>query len=169
MYAPLGLRETTFRPLAAGIPAARIAPTEKLGPRPLLGIVHDPIARGLGGVSGNAGLFASARDLATLASALLWETPGRIVCRDVVEQFTRPVRDDTYALGWETAAPTTSWGAILSRSAYGHTGYTGTSLWIDPEHDLFVVLLTNRVNPTARNQRHVALRRELHEIGRAHV
>ena len=56
----------------------------------------------------------------------------------------------------------TIWGELFSREAYGHTGYTGTSIWIDPELDLFVVLLTNRVNPSARNQKHLALRRELH-------
>jgi CubicO group peptidase (beta-lactamase class C family) len=127
------------------------------------GIVHDPIARDLGGVSGNAGLFASARDLARLASALLWETPERVVCRSVVRQFAEPIPGNRYALGWESAAPGTMWGEIFSRRAFGHVGYTGTSVWIDPQHDVFVVLLTNRVNPSAKNQKHMELRWALHD------
>ena len=162
VYRPLGMSETAYRPLDAGIPLERIAPTEKVGRTKLHGVVPDPIARDMGGVSGNAGLFASARDLGTLASALLWEAPGRVVCREVVEQFTEPVWGDDFALGWESAVDDTIWGELFSREAYGHTGYTGTSIWIDPELDLFVVLLTNRVNPSARNQKHLALRRELH-------
>jgi CubicO group peptidase (beta-lactamase class C family) len=164
VYRPLGMAETTFRPLAAGIERGRIAATEKLGDgRPLQGIVHDPIARDLGGVAGNAGLFSSARDLGTLASSLLWEVPARLVCRAVVNEFTQPVWGDQYALGWESATADTSWGDVFTRGAYGHTGYTGTSLWIDPDLDLFVVLLTNRVNPSALNQKHLALRRDLHD------
>jgi CubicO group peptidase (beta-lactamase class C family) len=162
VYRRLGMTETTYRPLDAGFALDRIAATERVRGTLIHGVVHDPIARGLGGVSGNAGLFASARDLGVLASALLWESPARVVCRDIVRQFTRPTGGD-YALGWENAAPGTSWGDIFDRAAYGHVGYTGTSLWIDPTHDLFVVLLTNRVDPSARNRKHLALRRELHE------
>lgn len=162
VYRRLGMSETTYRPLEAGIALSRIAATEKVRGKLIHGVVHDPIARGLGGVSGNAGLFASARDLGLLASALLWELPDRIVCREVVRAFTQPQGGD-YALGWETAAPGTMWGDIFGRYAFGHVGYTGTSLWIDPASDVFVVLLTNRVNPSARNQKHIALRRDLHE------
>jgi CubicO group peptidase (beta-lactamase class C family) len=163
VYDRLDMDETTFRPLEEGFAPADIAPTERLPTGLIHGVVHDPIARGLDGVSGNAGLFSSAVDLARLASALLWEQPDRVVCRDVVNEFTRPVWGEGYALGWESAAPGTVWGEVLSRSAFGHTGYTGTSLWIDPERELFVVLLTNRVNPSARNQRHLELRWALHD------
>lgn len=164
VYRRLGMSETAYRPLDAGIELARIAPTEKVKGRLIHGVVHDPIARGLGGVAGNAGLFASARDLGQLASALLWESPTRVVCRAVVRAFTTRSPGGDYALGWETAAPGTSWGEILDASAFGHVGYTGTSLWIDPAHDVFVVLLANRVNPSARNQKHLALRRDLHQL-----
>ena len=163
VYGRLQMAETTFRPLERGFAPTAIAPTELLPTGLIHGVVHDPIARGLDGVSGNAGLFASASDLARLASALLWEQPDRVVCREVVEEFTRPVYGGRYALGWESAAPGTVWGEVLSRSAFGHTGYTGTSIWIDPERELFVVLLTNRVNPSARNQRHLELRWQLHD------
>jgi CubicO group peptidase (beta-lactamase class C family) len=154
---------TTFRPLEVGVPLERIAATERIKTGLIHGVVHDPIARDLGGVSGNAGLFASARDLGVLASALLWETPDRIVCRDVVRRFTEPSWGDRYLLGWESAAPGTMWGELFTRFAYGHVGYTGTSLWIDPENDVFVVLLTNRVNPSAKNQKHLELRWALHD------
>ncbi len=162
VYARLGMTETAFRPLDAGIALERVAPTERIPSGLIHGVVHDPIARDLGGVSGNAGLFASARDLATLASALLWEVPDRVACRAVVRDFTQPSLTGRYALGWESAAAGTMWGELFSRFAFGHVGYTGTSLWIDPERDVFVVLLSNRVNPSARNQKHLELRWALH-------
>jgi CubicO group peptidase (beta-lactamase class C family) len=163
VYRRLGMSGTTYRPSDAGIPLDRVAPTERLPTGLIHGVVHDPIARDLGGVSGNAGLFSSARDLGVLASALLWEVPDRIVCRAVARQFTESAQGDGYALGWEVAAPGTMWGELLTGAAYGHVGYTGTSLWIDPRNDVFVVLLTNRVNPSARNQKHLELRWALHD------
>ncbi len=163
VYRPLGMARTAFRPLEAGIAPSDIAPTEVIRRAQLHGVVHDPNARGLGGVVGNAGLFASARDLGVLASALLWEAPERLVCRDVVRAFTHGERSGHYALGWEMATRDSSWGDYFSDEAFGHTGYTGTSLWIDPELDVFVVLLTNRVDPTAANEKHLALRRNVHE------
>ena len=166
VFRPLAMQRTAFRPLEAGLRLDDIAPTEVVRRDHLHGVVHDPNARGLGGVAGNAGLFASARDLGVLASALLWEAPRRIVCRDVVREFTRPERGSRYALGWETPEPGSSWSEYFSPDAFGHTGYTGTSLWIDPALDVFVVLLTNRVNPSATNRRHLALRRRVHEAVR---
>ena len=141
VYSHLGMAETTLRPFSSGIPLDRIAPTERTARGLTHGVVHHPIARDLGGVAGNAGLFASARDLATLASALLWEVPDRLVCRTVVRQFTQPAWGSRFALGWETAAAGTMWGELFTHFAFGHVGYTGTSLWIDPELDVFVVLL----------------------------
>lgn len=171
IYRPLGLEHTVFRPLDHGIPADGIAPTEVLAGRQLRGVVHDPVARALGGVAGDAGLFSSARDLAVLASALLWESPARVVCRDVIRSFTtRGSTAERYAVGWEMPDPGTVWGEVLSPVAFGHTGYTGTSLWMDPERDLFVILLTSRLNPTSSNQGHEELRAELHSvISRAHT
>jgi CubicO group peptidase (beta-lactamase class C family) len=91
VYRRLQMDATAFRPLEHGFSRAVIAPTERLRTGLIHGVVHDPIARGLDGVSGNAGLFASASDLARLASALLWEQPERVVCRAVVDEFTRPL------------------------------------------------------------------------------
>ncbi|HEX9887325.1 MAG TPA: serine hydrolase domain-containing protein [Longimicrobiales bacterium] len=167
VYRPLGLRETTFHPLEDGFAPESLAPTEWLGRRQLRGVVHDPSARALGGVAGNAGLFSSARDLAVLASAVLWEKPTRLVCRDVLRDFTaRQDPSGRYALGWETPGERTFWSEVMGSRAFGHTGFTGTSVWIDPEADYFVVLLTNRVNPSAENQLHQWLRREVHDLVR---
>ncbi|MGD2068692.1 MAG: serine hydrolase [Gemmatimonadota bacterium] len=167
IYRPLGLGQTTFRPLERGVPEEAIAPTERIGTQLLRGVVHDPSARALGGVAGNAGLFASAQDLAVLASALLWEEPTRIVCRDVLRAFT--VRDHDrrrFGTGWEMPARWAVWSEMFSPEAFGHTGFTGTSFWIDPYNDLFVILLTNRVNPTATNEGHLRLRRIVHDVVR---
>lgn len=169
IYRRLGLAEMGFRPTEAGVPPRRIAPTERIKGTHLHGVVHDPNARFMGGVAGNAGVFASAADLATLAGALLWEQPGRVVCRDVLRAFTtRPGTASRFGAGWEMPAHWAVWSESLSDQAFGHTGYTGTSLWIDPVQDLFVVLLTSRVNPSAANRRHLRLRRDLHQlVGRA--
>lgn len=171
VYAPLGMDDTGFRPLDAGVPLVRIAPTERLKNVHLRGVVHDPNARSMGGVAGNAGVFSSAADLAVLASAVLWERPRRLVCRDVVKDFTRRTGSDVrFGSGWEMPAYWAIWSEVLSESAFGHTGFTGTSLWIDPEQDLFVVLMSSRVNPTAANVGHLRLRRELHDlVKRAHL
>ena len=91
--------------------------------------------------------------------------PVRLVSEETVEAFTRRFDSQaSRALGWETASPQSSAGDYLSQSAFGHTGFTGTSIWIDPELDMFVVLLTNRVNPTRSNTKHVPLRRAVHDI-----
>lgn len=167
IFEPLAMRDSDFQPLLRGRPISRIAPTEVFRGELLRGIVHDPNAWTLGGVAGHAGLFSSARDLASFAAALLWETPDPLVCRTVVRRFaTQESRMQRFALGWETPFRWTRWGDYFSRDAVGHTGYTGTGIWIDPGQDLFVVLLTNRVNPTARNQKHLALRREVHRAVR---
>lgn len=171
VFGPLGMERTTFRPLERGLPADWIAPTEVLEDGHLRGVVHDPAARAMGGIAGNAGLFSSAADLAVLASALLWEDPESIVCRDTLKRFTaRPGDGVRFGAGWEMPARWAVWSEMFTSSAFGHTGFTGTSLWIDPEQDLFVILLTNRVNPTATNDGHLALRRSVHEVvGRAHA
>jgi CubicO group peptidase (beta-lactamase class C family) len=126
------------------------------------GVVHDENAFALGGVSGHAGLFGSAADLTTLAQALLaiWHGARGFVPTQTLRQFTT-VQDSALsrrALGWETPNGTNSAGARMSPSAFGHTGFTGTSIWMDPERDLFVILLTNRVNPTRENRRIGAVR-----------
>lgn len=148
IFEPLGMFDTGFLPEDSL--KYRIAPTEVSPPRgyPVRGEVHDEAAFALGGVSGHAGLFGTAADLSIFAQMMLngGEYSGvRIVSDTTIARFTKLVKDDR-ALGWETAAGVHGAGEFLSASAYGHTGYTGTSLWIDPERDMFVVLLTNRVH-----------------------
>jgi CubicO group peptidase (beta-lactamase class C family) len=160
---PLKLHDSMFLPPASLLP--RIAPTE-IDPwrqRHLRGEVHDENAAMLGGVSGHAGLFSSGRDLARIAQLYLnhGTLDGiRIWKPQTIVQFTT-VQDSTFsnrALGWETPTGTNSAGHFMKRPAFGHTGFTGTSIWIDPAHDVFVVLLTNRVNPTRANNRITAVR-----------
>ncbi|HYJ79116.1 MAG TPA: serine hydrolase [Longimicrobiaceae bacterium] len=163
VFRPLGMRDTRFQPDAGLRP--RIAATEVDTARGGLiwGQVHDPNAWAMGGVAGHAGLFSSARDLAVFAQMLLngGEYGGvRIVKPQTVARWTAPQGlGSSRALGWDTPSGQSSAGRYFGPRGFGHTGYTGTSIWIDPERGLFVVLLTNRVNPTANNQKHVALRR----------
>lgn len=160
---PLKLHDSMFLPPAALLP--RIAPTE-IDPwrqRHLRGEVHDENAAMLGGVSGHAGLFSSGRDLARIAQLYLNHgTLGgvQIWKPETIVQFTT-VQDSTFsnrALGWETPTGMNSAGHLMTRPAFGHTGFTGTSIWVDPAHDVFVVLLTNRVNPTRANNKITAVR-----------
>ncbi len=153
VFTPLGMTNTGFRP--ADSLKHRIAPTEVYPPRryPIRGEVHDENAHVLGGVVGHAGLFSTAGDLAVFAQMMLnrGEYRGtRIVADSTVRLFTREV-GFARALGWEVGAGEHGAGRYLDLHAYGHTGYTGTSVWIDADRDLFVVLLTNRVHaPRAR-------------------
>jgi CubicO group peptidase (beta-lactamase class C family) len=148
VWKPLGMEDTFFKP--ADSLRDRIAPTEVNPPRgyPLRGEVHDENAFALGGVAGHAGLFSTASDLAIFAQMMLngGEYNGtRLIADSTVQLFTtRAAR--TRALGWDTCAGDGSCGKYLSERAYGHTGYTGTSIWIDPDRDMFVILLTNRVH-----------------------
>lgn len=150
---PLGMADTRFRPPPDW--RQRIAPTEDdpWRGRVLRGEVHDEKAAWLGGVAGHAGLFGSADDLLTFAEWLLARWHGE----PLVREFTRRqglVPGSSRALGWDTpAGPSGSAGRYLSAASFGHTGFTGTSLWLDPARDLAVVLLTNRVHPTRANQR----------------
>jgi CubicO group peptidase (beta-lactamase class C family) len=138
VYGPLGLRHTRFRPTNADLP--HVAWTD--APH---GVVNDRNAAALGGVAGHAGLFASGSDVAVLAQMLLRGGTYhgvRVVSDTTVARFTtRTV--GTRALGWDTCAGGASCGQFMGTRGFGHTGYTGTSVWIDPEHDLFVIMLTN--------------------------
>jgi CubicO group peptidase (beta-lactamase class C family) len=148
VYRPLGLGNTLFRPGRSR--RVRTAPTENYPPRgyPIRGEVHDENAFALGGVAGHAGLFASAHDLAVFAQMMLdggIYNGVRIVSDSTVARFTAP-GPGARALGWETCIGGGSCGHRLGPRAYGHTGYTGTSLWIDPDLGLFVIVLTNWVH-----------------------
>lgn len=163
VFAALGMSETMYRPDDSLMD--RIAPTE-VDPwrqRHLRGEVHDENAFALGGVSGHAGLFSSARDLVRVARMYLngGTLDGvRFVSPSTIAQFTT-IQDSTLshrALGWEKPNGSNSAGHLMSRSAFGHTGFTGTSIWVDPERNLFVLLLTNRVNPTREHRGITAVR-----------
>jgi CubicO group peptidase (beta-lactamase class C family) len=148
VFAPLGMTDTFFRP--ADSLQARVAPTEVMPPRgyPLKGEVHDENAYALGGVAGHAGLFSTAKDLSVFAQMMLnggTYDDVRIVADSTVALFTRRTAGSR-ALGWDTADGEGGAGRYLTERAYGHTGYTGTSLWIDPDREMFVILLTNRVH-----------------------
>ncbi len=156
IFAPLGMRDTRFLPPADW--RSRIAPTEQdpWRQRKLRGEVHDENASRVGGVSGHAGLFSTGQDLARFARMYLnrGTLDGvRVFDAATVAQFTK-VQDTTIsrrALGWETPTGGNSAGRRMSSAAFGHTGFTGTSLWMDPSRGVFVILLTNRVNPTRTN------------------
>ncbi|HSG50256.1 MAG TPA: glycoside hydrolase family 3 N-terminal domain-containing protein, partial [Longimicrobiales bacterium] len=188
VFDPLGMHDTGFNPDPAEL--GRIAPTEVdslwRGGVHVRGMVHDENADAYGGVSGHAGLFSTARDLAVFAQFMLdrgvagpcqpptaagaicplsLEGPRRLIRSETVEGFTRRQdRRSSRALGWDTPGERSSAGDYFTERAFGHTGFTGTSIWIDPELDLFVVLLTNRVSPTRENSRHVPLRRAVHDL-----
>lgn len=150
VFVPLGMDDTGFRP--ADSLRYRTAPTELAPPRgyPLRGEVHDENAHALGGVAGHAGLFSTAADLSIFAQMMLnggVYNGVRVVSEETVRLFTtRTGTSDTRALGWDTADGGTGAGSYLSNHAFGHTGYTGTSMWVDPDREMFVILLTNRVH-----------------------
>jgi CubicO group peptidase (beta-lactamase class C family) len=164
VFKPLGMSQTRFRPQFEL--RDRIAPTE-MDPwrgRLLRGEVHDENAFHLGGVSGHAGLFSTGPDLARFAVWLLDAYHGRLgddprpeLPGALVREFTRRQpgpEGSTRALGWDTPTPGggLSSGHLLDPSSFGHTGFTGTSIWIDPARELFIILLTNRVHPTRDNR-----------------
>ncbi len=130
-------------------------------------MVHDENAYAMGGVARHAGLFSSARDLAVFAQMLLnggFYGETRLLRPATIRRYaTRQAEASSRALGWDTPSAGSSAGDYFSAASFGHTGFTGTSLWIDPRQELFVVLLTNRVNPTRANTAHVALRRAVHD------
>ncbi len=184
VFDPLGMHDTMFRPDSSL--RTRIAATEldtiwrhKL----VWGEVDDENADAMGGVAGHAGLFSTAADLSVFATMMLNGgsmpacTPGAVPGEPcpaarpeavhlfdsaTVRRFTHRWDDQSSrALGWDTPSGVSSAGDYLSASAYGHTGFTGTSIWIDPHLDLFVILLTNRVHPSRANEKHKALRRAI--------
>jgi CubicO group peptidase (beta-lactamase class C family) len=186
VFAPLAMDDTGFLPERTLLP--RIAPTEldTLWRREHVhGTVHDENAQAIGGGAGHAGLFSTAFDIAVFADMMLrggvapacepavgGGTPCtrtrpdslRLLSPETVSLYARKQRDgSSRGLGWDTPEGRSSAGDYFSASSYGHTGFTGTSIWIDPERDVYVVLFTNRVNPTRANQRHIDLRRAVHD------
>ncbi len=158
IFKPVGMIDTMFQPPASLVP--RIAPTEQLekDEPPLRGVVHDPTARRMGGVAGDAGMFSTADDLARFCQMMLngGEIDGvRIFSPMTVEKFTEPQSPPDQpilrGLGWDIDSPYSSnRGELFPIGSYGHTGFTGTSIWIDPSTKSYVILLANSVHPHLR-------------------
>ena len=155
VFLPLGMQDTLFQPSAALAP--RIAPTERFpknGP-PLRGVVHDPTARNMGGVAGHAGLFSTADDLARFAQMMIQggELDGRrlfspLTVRKFTEPESPPDQPILRGLGWDIDSQYSgNRGELFPIGSYGHTGFTGTSIWIDPSTRSYVILLANSVHP----------------------
>lgn len=172
VLAPLGLAATAFGP---GLPAgAPVAPSRMIRGRPQPGRVNDDNAFLFGGIAGHAGLFSTGSDLARLAQSWLRQgaaETGRWVAPETMREFlSRTTASGSRALGWDTPQPgdgPSIFGSRASPLAYGHTGYTGTMLWIDPERDVFLVFLTNRsLDPRARRSMTVLreIRTELSDL-----
>jgi CubicO group peptidase (beta-lactamase class C family) len=176
IFQPLGLRESMFRPdtTNAGL-RRRIAPTavDSLRGGLLWGVVHDGNAWAMGGVSGHAGLFTSARDLAVFAQMMLnggTYDGVRLLRPSTIARWTvLQGAGSSRALGWDTPATESSAGDYFTPRSFGHTGFTGPYMWIDPERGLFVVMVTNRVNSRGTSGRHVTVRKEVSDAVQAAV
>ncbi len=162
-----GLNEIQFLPPNSW--KKRTAPTgdNQMRGRCLIGEVHDDNGWALGGVAGHTGLFGSTSAVGRFARIILGDFRGgqTLVSPATLQTFTRKtnIPNSSRALGWDTMLPTSSCGSRFSRSAIGHTGFTGTSLWIDPELDLYIACLTNRVHQTADSNAMQRFRPELHD------
>jgi uncharacterized protein YbbC (DUF1343 family)/CubicO group peptidase (beta-lactamase class C family) len=149
IFRPLGMKQTRFLPPPEW--RSRIAPTQYDEQGQMLrGVVHDPTARRMGGVAGHAGLFSTAGDLAIFAQEML--SGSKILSRLSIEKMSTPQQPanapGVRGLGWDIDSPfSTNRGELLPVGSFGHTGFTGTSLWIDPVTDTYIILLTNAVHP----------------------
>jgi uncharacterized protein YbbC (DUF1343 family)/CubicO group peptidase (beta-lactamase class C family) len=151
IFQPLAMTRTRYLPPSGWIPG--IAPTEYDNGRMLRGVVHDPTARRMGGVAGHAGVFSTADDLARFAQAML--DRRFVVSAAGIEKLTTPQQPATATvlrgLGWDIESPfSTNRGELLPVGGFGHTGFTGTSMWIDPAANTYIILLTNAVHPRAK-------------------
>jgi len=170
IFQPLGMDRSMFNPPRKL--REDIAPTEKdttIRKRQIWGEVHDENAWAMGGVAGHAGLFSTADDISVFAQMIL--NGGiygheRLLSRATIQEFTarHTIGNSSRTLGWDVPeAESSSSGHYFSPASFGHLGFTGTSLWIDPDRKLFVVLLTNRVNPTRANEKIRQIRPALHD------
>jgi CubicO group peptidase (beta-lactamase class C family) len=165
VFEPLEMRQTTYRPTAAM--KRRTVPTALWRGHPVQGQVNDPNAAVLGGAAGHAGIFSTGMDLARYAQAWLRSgvgPRGQWVSPTTMRRFLeRGANSGPRLLGWDTAEhggkEPSVFGTLISDAGYGHTGFTGTEIWIDPARDMFLVFLTNRTyDPRPRDSQH-ALRR----------
>ncbi|HEX3626376.1 MAG TPA: serine hydrolase domain-containing protein [Verrucomicrobiae bacterium] len=166
IYGPLKMTDTGYLPPKSKL--SRIAPTEVVNGKPWHGVVHDPTSRYMGGVAGHAGLFSTAHDLARYARMMLnmGELDGvRVFTPETVKLMTSPqcppAVDVVHGLGWDIDSPYAGpRGRLFPIGSYGHTGWTGTSVWIDPYSKTFVIFLSNRNHPTEAGNV-IGLRRQL--------
>ena len=174
IFTPLSMQETSFRPLDDSKLARRsIAATERCQWRERLirGDVQDENCFALGGVSGHAGLFAPATDLARFIAALIaadhddGRPPFQGVPQTLIERFLsrQSTPESSWGLGWDTPSASSSSGRHFSPRSFGHLGYSGSSIWVDRERGWGVILLTNRVHPTSRNVKISAFRPLIHD------
>jgi beta-glucosidase-like glycosyl hydrolase/CubicO group peptidase (beta-lactamase class C family) len=167
-FGPLDLRGTMYNPPSSLVD--RIAPTEvdtSWRKRLVRGEVHDENADFLGGVSGHAGLFSTSKDLAVLMTMIMQRGAyggRRYLGEATIDLFTRNPAPGTRLLGWDVKSPSgSSAGSLFGPSSFGHTGFTGTSIWVDPDRELCVILLTNRVHPTRANTKISGVRPAVHD------
>jgi serine-type D-Ala-D-Ala carboxypeptidase len=169
IFAPLGMKDSLFNPPRSL--HARIPPTENdqtYRKRLIQGEVHDQNAWAMGGIAGDAGLFSTAGDVAIFAQMILnggIYAHHRVVSRATIAEFTahQTIGNSARTFGWDVALDPTATGRFFSPRAFGHYGFTGTSLWIDPDRNLFIILLTNRVNPSVDNIKIRQVRPALHD------
>lgn len=165
VLAPLGILDAGFTPTAQGSPlsgrafASTEAPEEKAPP--LCGVVHDEHARLLGGIAGHAGLFATARAVWQLSRP--WMGEGTLFPARWLERFQTRQEGTPWTLGWDTPTEQSSSGRYFSSFSIGHLGYTGTSIWIDLQRQIIIILLTHRVHPTRTNNLIRSFRPRLHD------
>jgi CubicO group peptidase (beta-lactamase class C family) len=169
IFAPLQMNNTMFNPTHEF--HARIAPTGTDSPLRkgvIQGETHDDNTWVMGGIAGQAGLFSTAGDLAAFCQMMLnggIYAHRRLLKRATVEEFTaaQPLAKNTRALGWVVPTEPSASGEYFSARSFGHAGFTGTSIWCDPEKDLFVILLTNRTHPVRTNEKIQQVRPALHD------
>ena len=177
---PLKARPLLFSPIAAddsetsmkcSVHRSRIAPTERddWRGRLLQGEVHDENAAAMGGIAGHAGLFGTAESVLAITGAWLRAHRGQstMLNGELVREFTQrrtDVPQSSWALGWDTPSVPSSSGEYFSSESFGHLGFTGTSVWIDPQRELEVVLLSNRVNPSRKNDLIRSFRPRIHDL-----
>lgn len=160
IFIPLGMVYTAFKPPKKW----KMAPTSEREGRILCGDVDDELAYYLGGVSGNAGLFSNVSDLYNYAKMYLnhgMHGDQKIFSKETIDAFTCEAFNDDQnrrALGWDMKGLACSCGDLMTEYAFGHTGFTGTSIWIDPQIDITVILLTNRVNISRRENQEKIIR-----------
>lgn len=167
VFEPLDMNNTCFNPKDENIAATEIDPITN---KPLIGIVHDENARFLGGISGHAGLFSNIADISKFANMLINRGKGYMsppTFEAMIRNYTNGM-DENRGIGWcIKGTELSSGGDIISPNAFGHTGFTGTSLWVDIENDIYVGLLTNRVHPTRENMKIARFRRVFHNAALA--